>query len=72
MRNVDKIDEKELLKRRIRLKRQALPLIKDEIRQDQLRLALLELKGDLERQITETFDRELSQKLDAVNCLLEN
>jgi hypothetical protein len=60
----------EILNRRIFLQRQAIPLIKTEIRQDRARLALLGLKGDLEAQMTKTFDPILSRKLDAVHVLL--
>ncbi len=63
--------EFEVLKRRIKLKRQAIPLIQGEIRQEQLRLALLTIKADLEAQMTGEFDPVLSRKLDAVGVLLE-
>lgn len=65
------VTEFEVLKRRIKLKRQAIPLIQGEIRQEQLRLALLTIKADLEAQMTGEFDPVLSRKLDAVGVLLE-
>jgi len=62
----------QLLQRRIKLKRQAIPLIRAEIRKDQLRLALLLIKSDLERQIDlDCYDPVLSRKLDAITVLLE-
>lgn len=61
-----------VLKRKILLKRQAIPLIKDEIVDHQLRLALLLLKGRLEEKMGAEFDVLLSRKLDAVIYLLEN
>lgn len=65
--------ELQLLRRRIHLKRQVIPLIKSEIRRDQLRLALLAIKSDLEGQINpDSFDPTLSRKLDAVMVLLED
>jgi len=63
--------EAQILKRKIQLKRQAIPLIQNEIRKCQLRLALIELKEKLEAQITDDFDPVLSRKLDAVTVLLE-
>ena len=60
------------LKRRIHLKRQAIPLIKREIIDLQTRLALLVLKDHFEKQIGEKFDPTLSRKLDCITYLLEN
>ena len=62
----------QVLKRQIQLKRQAIPLIRREITDLQIRLALLVLKGRLEEQIGEDFDPKLSKQLDAVIFLLEN
>lgn len=64
--------EKEILKRKIQLKDQALKLIKAERRELIYRLALRGLKGTLEAQVKATFDPVLSQKLDCINYLLEN
>ena len=64
--------EAQILQRRIKLKRQAIPLIRAEIRQDQCRLALLEIKSNLESQInSDWFDPNLSRQLDAITVLLE-
>ena len=65
------MDEVATIKRKIRLKRQALPLIKREIVDFQLRLALIKLKDRFERQI-ESYDPLLSQKIDCLTFLLEN
>jgi hypothetical protein len=59
------------LKLRIKLRGQAIPLIRNKNRKDQYRLALLALKGEREAQMTEDFDPELSRKLDEVMVLLE-
>lgn len=62
----------QVLKRRIQLKRQAIPLIRREISDLQIRLALLVLKGRFEEQIAESFDLKLSRQLDCVIFLLED
>lgn len=59
------------VKRKIHLKRQAVRLIREEIKALRFRGALLEVKAELERQITPTFDPVLSRKIDAVVSLLE-
>ena len=59
------------IRRRILLKRQAIPLIREEIIEDQLRLALLVLQSRYERQIGDEFDPGLSRKLDALRVLIE-
>ena len=61
--------EKEILKRRIELKNQALTLIKGELI---YRLALMRLKEILEIQIKTKLDPVLSRKLDCVIYLLEH
>lgn len=63
--------ETQILQRKIQLKRQALPLIQDEIIELQLRLALIVLKGRLECQAHSGFDPVISRKLDAIAYLLE-
>ncbi len=75
--------EKEILKRKIQLKRQYLKLIAADHRviiyklkaqrKDLIyKLTLVELKDTLEAQIKDKVDPELSQKLDCINYLLEN
>ena len=59
-------------KRRIELKRQVIPLVREEILEDQLKLALLVLQAKIERQMNDDFDPELSRKLDALAVLLED
>lgn len=62
--------EIEVLKRSIKLKRQAIPLIRQEINRDQNPIFLLKLKGEFEARIAEKFDPDLSRKIDAVLVLL--
>ena len=64
--------EKEILKRKIHLKGQALKLIEAERRELIYRLALMGLKETLEAQKMDKFDPVLSRKLDCVIYLLEN
>lgn len=66
------MNQVEVIKRQIRLKRQALTLIKQEITDLQLRLVLVIMKGRLENQTDKGFDPALSRKLDCINYLLEN
>jgi len=61
----------ETIIRKIRLKTQALRLIRAERRILQHQLNLYKLKIDLERRIGEDFDPALSQRLDAVQYLIE-
>lgn len=64
--------EAQSLHRQIKPKRQAFPLIKAEIRNEPLRLSLLEMKSNLESQIdVDFFDPVLSQKIDVMTVLLE-
>jgi len=72
MLGVKPMSETEILRSKIRLKKQAIPLIRQEIIDDQLQLALLIMKGRLEDQIENNFDLQLSRKLDAITVLLEN
>jgi hypothetical protein len=58
-------------RRRIQLKHQALPLIREEIIEDQLRRALLLLQAKYEEQIGDDFNPELSRRLDALAVLLD-
>lgn len=64
--------EKEILKRKIQLKDQALKLIKAERRELIYRLALIRLKDILEIRVKAKFDPLLSRKLDCVIYLLEH
>jgi len=64
--------EKEILKRKIQLKGQALKLIKEERRELIYRLVLKGLKETLEIQIKTKFDPVLSRKLDCIIYLLEH
>ena len=63
---------KEIVRRKIQLKGQALKLIKGERRELIYKLALMGLKDTLEAQIKDKFDPVLSRKLDCVIYLLEN
>ena len=65
------ISEQAILKRKIHLKRQAITLIKNEIIELQLRLALIKLNDCFERQVKD-YDPLLSQKIDCLTFLLEN
>jgi len=64
--------EKEILKKKIQLKSQALKLIRAERKEHIYRLALIGLKETLEIQIMTKFDSALSRKLDCVIYLLEH
>ena len=63
--------EAEVLKRKILLKKQSIPLIQSEIVDLQIRLALNVLKDRLETQIGDGFDPVVSRRLDAIQILLE-
>jgi len=67
-----KTSKKQILKRKIHLKGQALKLIRAE--RDELKtwLFLLNLKARLESQMTEQFDPALSVRLDCVIALLDS
>lgn len=62
--------EIQILKRKIRLKRQTRDMINGEIMDMQIRLALTIFKDRLEKQIAKNFDRAISHKLDAIQVLL--
>jgi|GEM_PF-2432767 len=62
---------KEVLKRRIGLKEQAIQVIRDQIDCLELQIALEKVKSNLETQINDTdFDPELSHQLEAIEHLL--
>ena len=65
------LSEKEIVRRKIQLKTQALKLIRAE--RDQLSHLenLIKLRAHLQRQIGDKFDPSLSQQLDAVQYLVE-
>jgi len=63
--------EKQLLRRKIHLKGQALKLIRAEQQELRDRLYLLGIKARLESQMTGIFDPALSLKLDCVIALLD-
>ena len=72
LQRVEPMTEVEIVKRKIVLKRQAIPLIRAEIIEHEERFILLRMRGQLEDQITEPCDPALSAKLDCVIYLLEN
>jgi len=63
--------ELEVIRRKVVLKRQALKIIRDEIKGLKLREALLREKIRLERKMKEPFDSYLSLRIDAVIQHLE-
>jgi hypothetical protein len=65
------MDEMKLLKRRLELKKQALKLFVEEIRDLEERLALLKIKQRAEGRIKDNFNPAMSRRLDALNFLLE-
>jgi aspartokinase-like uncharacterized kinase len=65
------MNEKQVLKRKIFLKAQAVKGIRAERQGLKRRLSLLELKEYFENQIIDKFDPRLSAKLDCVIYLLE-
>ncbi len=64
--------EIEQLKRVISLKKSGIPLIKKEIRECQILLALYLLKENLETELSSNNDYNISRKLDCLNFILEN
>ncbi len=64
------VDEIEILQRKIELKRQAALLILKERQELKQRLCLLRIREGLLKSMGPEFDRELSGKLDCVDCLL--
>lgn len=65
-------EQKKILKRKIKLKGQAIKLLREEINQFKRILFLKDWKHDLEKQLTKGFDAVLSAKLDCVIHLLES
>jgi len=63
--------EAQIIKRKILLKRQAVKVIRGEIRELQFKLALTQIRTDLEAQMTQEFEPTLSRKLDCLTYLLE-
>ena len=66
------MNDQQILKRKIKLKRQARDLIRDEIFELQSRYALIILKNRYEGQIGDSYNPDLSRQLDCINYLLEN
>ena len=64
------MNNESIVRRKIQLKRQAISLIKSEIIELQLRLALIKLKDRFEGQIKD-YNPLLSQKIDCLTFLLE-
>lgn len=64
--------EIQIVKRKIFLKSQAVALMREDIKALRFRAILLQVKAELERQITLTFNPVLSRKLDCVVALLED
>ncbi len=64
--------ERDILKRKIKLKRQAISIINAEVQRLRLEAALLEVRHFLERQIDRTENQKaLSQNIDMVEGLLQ-
>ncbi len=63
--------ELEILKRKLVLKKQAVNLINEEVRDLQILLVLHRIKRHLEAKINQAFDPVLSRKLDCLNYLIE-
>ena len=66
------MNEVQVLKRKILLKRQAMTVIKDEILEIQERLLLIFLKDRFEKRIGKDYNLTLGRKLDCITFLLEN
>jgi len=66
------MNEREIIKRKIKLKDQHIEIIKTQRKKYLLKWMLLTVKEFLEAQMTEKFDPILSRKLDCINYLLEN
>lgn len=64
------MNEKQILQRKIKLKGQALRLIRAEREQVKQRLFLIQIRDDLLKLMRSSFDPLLSQKLDCVDFLL--
>jgi len=64
------MNERESLKRKIRLNTQAIKLIRGELKELRTRLFLLKLRESLEWKMKQDFDRELSAKIDCIDFLL--
>lgn len=64
------MDERQKLRRKIKLRGQALRLIRAECEQMKHSLFLLQIRDNLLKQMGSGFDSLLSQKLDCVDFLL--
>ena len=65
------MNELQMIRRKIQLKRQGRDFIGDEIIDLQIRMALVVHKSRLEAKMNQHFDANLSRKLDAIQFLLE-
>lgn len=68
----DSPNEEKIIRRKIRLKSQAVKLIRGEKEALSHRLALTKLKIYLETRTTQDFERNLSARLDVVQFLLDS
>ena len=66
------MNQVETIKRKIKLKRQAIPQIRREIEEQEEILVLLRMRSRLEQQQKIDFDPAVSSRLDCVIYLLEN
>ena len=64
------MDEREVLKRKIKLKTQAIQIIRSEREKLKQRLSLLQIRDNLLKQMNPEFNRELSERLNCVDFLL--
>lgn len=65
------MDDKEVLKRKIKLKGQAIELFKAERTKMRFKLALMKWEESLEAQIGKEFNSALSKKLECLTYLLD-
>ena len=66
------MNERQILRRKVRLKKQAVEVIESDIIGLNQQLALICIKEHFEKQIEDGFDPVISRKLDCLNYLLDN
>lgn len=66
------MNDLEILKRKVKLKRQTIKGLQEEIRDIQARRFLLALRDSLSAKMTNYPDRELSSQLDCIDSLLRS
>jgi hypothetical protein len=66
------MNDRQILKRKIQLKRQALDIINDEMRELQFRLSLAYMVEHLEQQQCNDFDPLVSRKLECLDFIKNN